>query len=94
VQDGFEFPLDIHLGRIGKYLAEGFTGVEALKSKPAMLAEGMKDHAVPPETTIADFKALWPKGPVVELPNAGHVCQEDVPEILVALIQQFIQMTR
>jgi pimeloyl-ACP methyl ester carboxylesterase len=40
------------------------------------------------------LKALWPKGPVVELPNAGHVCQEDVPEILVALIQQFIQMTR
>jgi len=58
-----------------------------------MLAEGMKDHAIPPETAIADFKALWPAGPVVELPNAGHFSQEDAPETLVALIQQFIQVT-
>jgi haloalkane dehalogenase len=91
---GLEFPLDVYLGRIGEYLTEGFSSVEALKSKPAMFAEGMKDHAVPPETAIADFKALWPEGPVVELANAGHFCQEDVPETLVALIQQFIQLTR
>jgi pimeloyl-ACP methyl ester carboxylesterase len=91
---GLEFPLDIHLGRIGEYLAEGLSGVDALKSKPAMLAEGMKDQAVPPELVLGDFQALWPEGPVVELPNAGHFCQEDAPETLVALIQQFIQMTR
>ena len=91
---GLEFPLDVHLGRIREYIAEGFGGVEALKSKPAMLAEGMKDHAIPPETAIADFKVLWPEGPVVELPNAGHFCQEDAPETLVALIQQFVQVTR
>jgi haloalkane dehalogenase len=90
---GLQFPLDIHLGRVGEYLAEGFGGVDALKSKPAMLAVGMKDHAVPPQTAIADFRALWPEGPVVELPNAGHFCQEDAHETLVALIQQFVQMT-
>jgi len=90
---GLQFPLDVHLGRITEYLAEGFGGVDALKSKPAMLAEGMQDHAIPPEFAIADFKALWPDGPVVELPTAGHFCQEDVPETLVALIQQFLQMT-
>jgi cis-3-alkyl-4-acyloxetan-2-one decarboxylase len=89
-----EFPLDIHLGRIGSYLAEGIGGVDALKSKPAMLAEGMKDHAILPERAIVDFTALWPEGPVVELPNAGHFCQEDAPQTLVALIQQFLQMTR
>jgi haloalkane dehalogenase len=87
------FPLDVHLDRNWDYLAEGFSGVGALKSKPAMLAVGMKDRALPPETVIADFKALWPRGPVVELPHAGHFSQEDAPEILVALIQQFIQMT-
>ena len=91
---GLEFPLDIHLGRIGEYLAEGLSGVDALKSKPAMLAEGMKDQAVPPELVLGDFQALWPEGPVIELPNVGHFCQEDAPETLVALIQQFIQMTR
>jgi cis-3-alkyl-4-acyloxetan-2-one decarboxylase len=88
-----EFPLDVHHGRITEYLIEGFAGVEALKSKPAMLAEGMKDHAIPPATAIADFEALWPNGSVVELPNAGHFCQEDEPDKLVALIQQFLQLT-
>lgn len=90
---GLEFPLDAYLGRIGEYMGEGFRGVEALKAKPAMLAEGMRDHAIPPEVAIADFKGLWPDGPVVELPRAGHFCQEDAPETLVALIQQFLQMT-
>jgi haloalkane dehalogenase len=90
---GVEFPLDVHHNRIFDYMVEGFGGVEALKSKPAMLAEGMKDGAIPPSTAIADFKALWPHGPVVELPNAGHFCQEDEPDTLVALIQQFLQMT-
>ncbi len=88
-----EFPYDVHFGRILEYMVEGFPGVDALKSKPAMLAEGMKDHAIPPETAIADFKALWPDGRVVELPNAGHFCQEDEPDTLVALIQQFFQTT-
>jgi len=90
---GLEFPLDVHQNRILEYMVEGFAGVDALKSKPAMLAEGMKDHAIPPETAIADFKTLWPDGPVVELPNAGHFCQEDEPDTLVALIQQFLQST-
>jgi len=90
---GLAFPLDLYLGRALEYMVEGFAGVESLKAKPAMLAVGMQDHAIPPETAIADFKALWPKGPVLQLANAGHFCQEDVPETLVALIQQFIQLS-
>jgi haloalkane dehalogenase len=88
-----EFPLDAYLGRVTSYVTEGAAGIAALKQKPAMLAEGMKDRAIPPDVAIADFKAMWPEGPIVELPNAGHFCQEDAPETLVALIQQFIQMT-
>jgi haloalkane dehalogenase len=88
-----EFPLDVYLGRVAAYYVEGAPLLEHLRSKPAMLAEGMKDRAIPPDVALADFAANWPDGPIVKLPNAGHFCQEDAPEALVALIQQFIQMT-
>ena len=88
-----EFPLEALLGRILPYREEGLPLVDGLKSKPAMLVVGMKDGAIDPEVQIADFKSLFPEGPIVKLPNAGHYCQEDAPETVVALIQQFIQMT-
>ena len=88
-----EFPLDVALQRVANYVKEGAGGVEELQKKPAMLAEGMRDRAIPPERAITDFKPLFPNGPIVELENVGHFCQEDAPETLVALIQQFIQMT-
>jgi pimeloyl-ACP methyl ester carboxylesterase len=88
---GHEFPLDAYLGRIRDYTVEGVKGLADLKAKPAMLAEGMCDKAIPPAAAIADFEGVWPGRPIVRLPNAGHFCQEDVPETLVALIDQFIQ---
>ncbi len=88
-----EFPLDVTTGRIVPYVKEGFAGVAALKAKPAMLAVGLQDRAIAPAHQIADFRALYPDAPVTELPNAGHFCQEDAPETLVALIQQFLQVS-
>ena len=88
-----EFPLDVALNRIGPYVKAGVPGVPALRSKPAMLAEGMQDRAIPPALAIADFQALFPSAPVVRLPHAGHFCQEDAPAELVALIQLFMQLT-
>ena len=88
-----EFPLDVALQRVANYVKEEVGGVEELRRKPAMLAEGMRDRAIPPERAITDFKTLFPNGPIVGLENVGHFCQEDAPETLVALIQQFIQMT-
>ena len=88
-----EFPLDVVERRIAEYVKEGAAGVGELRKKQAMLVDGLNDHAIPPERAIMDFKILFPKGPVVELENVGHFCQEDAPETLVALIQQFIQMT-
>jgi len=88
---GHEFPLDAYLGRIRDYTIEGAKGVAELKAKPAMLAEGMCDKGIPPAVAIADFEGVWPGRPIVRLPNAGHFCQEDVPETLVALIDQFVQ---
>jgi len=88
---GYEFPIDAYTGRIREFMLEGIGGLDALKAKPAMLAEGMCDGAIPPALAIADFKGLWPDGPVVELPGVGHFCQEDAPEILVPLILGFMQ---
>ena len=88
-----EFPLDALLGRISPYLKEGFPLLQNLKSKPAMLAVGMKDRAIAPESQISDFKAIWPKGPVIKLPNAGHFSQEDATDTVIALIELFIQST-
>ena len=88
-----EFPLDVALNRIGTYVMAGAGGVPDLRSKPAMLAEGMRDRAIPPELAIADFRALFPDGPVVRLEGAGHFCQEDAAPELVAMIQLFLQLT-
>ena len=90
---GIEFPLDVHLQRAFPYILAGVeTGnLEAVKSKPAMLAVGMQDKAIRPENAIADFRGLFPNAPINTFDQAGHFCQEDIPEILVALIHQFMQ---
>jgi len=87
----YEFPIDAYEGRIVPYVLEGLSGVADLTSKPAMLIEGMDDHAIPPARAIADFRALWPQAPVVEMPGVGHFCQEDAPGVLVTNLLQFIQ---
>lgn len=89
-EGAYQFPLDVALGRIRSYLLEGRPGVEALRTKPAMLAEGMLDRAIQPEAAIADFSALFPDGPVFRLDEAGHFCQEDAPEELIGLIERFL----
>jgi pimeloyl-ACP methyl ester carboxylesterase len=89
-----EFPLDVALNRIAPFVREGFPGVHELRRKPAMLAEGMSDQAIPPALAIADFKALFPTGPIVPLEGVNHFCQEDAPETLIALIRLFMQMTQ
>lgn len=90
-----EFPLDVILDRVSAYAVEGLKmgNLEKVRAKPAMLAEGMLDKAMPPAMVMNDFRRLFRNGPVVEIENAGHFCQEDVPATLVALIEQFIQVT-
>jgi haloalkane dehalogenase len=90
---GIEFPLDVHLGRAFPYIMAGLeTGnLDAVKAKPAMLTLGLKDHAIRSENAQADFQALFPNGPINVFDEVGHFCQEDIPEILTALIHQFIQ---
>ncbi|WP_198399991.1 hypothetical protein [Bradyrhizobium yuanmingense] len=58
-----------------------------------MLAVGMKDRAIAPDTQIADFSAIWPGRPIIKIPNAGHFSQEDAPDTVIALIELFIGCT-
>ncbi len=86
----YEFPNDAYSGRIAEYVVAGAEGVPHLRSKPAILLEGMDDQAIPPARAIADFRALWPDAPVIELPGVGHFCQEDAPDVLVSNLLQFV----
>jgi pimeloyl-ACP methyl ester carboxylesterase len=92
-QGAIDFPLDFVTGRMWNFQAGGRDEVTAVRSKPAMLAEGMRDQTILPETVITHFRSAFPHGSVVELPGAGHFCQEDEHGTLVALIEQFIQLT-
>jgi haloalkane dehalogenase len=67
--------------------------LEAVRSKPAMYVHGEADRAIPMKFAVGCFKDMWPEGPVVTLPGVGHFLQEDAPEAVTALIEQFIQMT-
>jgi cis-3-alkyl-4-acyloxetan-2-one decarboxylase len=88
-----DFPLDFVTGKWARFQAGGPREVEAVRGKPAMLAEGMRDRAILPDIVVKHFRAAFPGGAVVELPDAGHFCQEDQPELLTALIDQFVQLS-
>lgn len=87
------FPLDFVTGKWATFQAGGPREVEAVRRKPAMLAEGLRDRAILPEIALNHFRAAFPEGAIVELDDVGHFCQEDQPAMLVALIEQFVQLT-
>ena len=88
----YEFPIDAYLGRIVDYFLEGAEGVPNLKSKPAILLEGLEDRAIPPDRAIEGFRSLWPDEKIIELEGVGHFCQEDAPDLLVSYIQEFLKV--
>lgn len=88
----YEFPIDAYLGRIVDYVLEGAEGVPNLKSKPAILLEGLEDRAIPPDRAIEGFRSLWPDEKIIELEGVGHFCQEDAPDLLVSYIQEFLKV--
>ena len=66
---------------------------ETIRALPAMCVHGDADRALPTDLVVGGFRSLWPDGPVVTLPGVGHFLQEDAPEAVTALIEQFIQLT-
>jgi pimeloyl-ACP methyl ester carboxylesterase len=92
-EGAINFPLDFVTGKWARFQAGGDAEIDAIRHKPAMLAEGLRDRAILPEIALAHFREAFPRGAIVELKNAGHFCQEDQPAVLVALIEQFLQLT-
>ena len=90
------FPLEgLHLERIRDTLVAALPELYRLGQAgiPAMMIEGMQDHAIWPHVAIAGFRAFFPKGTVHELSWAGHFIQEDAPETVVPLIEEFCLRT-
>lgn len=88
-----KFPESIASAETAALLGEMATNVGVIASKPAMYVHGEADRALPVEWATGLFRSIWPNGPVVTLPGVGHFLQEDAPETVCALIEQFIQMT-
>ena len=76
------------------FMMNHISALPELATKPAMYVHGEEDRAIPTEFAVGCFRSMWPNGPVVTLPSVGHFLQEDAPETVVALISQFVQMTR
>lgn len=90
------FPLEgLHLERIRDTLVAALPALFKLgqAGMPAMMIEGMRDRAIWPHVAIAGFRAFFPHGTVHELPEAGHFIQEDAPETVVPLIEEFCLRT-
>lgn len=90
-----QFPRNITAPETWEFLTEVVKNGDAVafKALPAMCVQGEADRAIPTATVVGGFQSLWPNGPVVTLPGVGHFLQEDAPEAVTALIEQFVQMT-
>jgi len=86
-----EFPIDAAEGRF--MMEPPSDDLRArVKAMPAMLVNGLQDHAQPQDFTFGAFRDVFGDDkPMLTLPNAGHFIQEDAPETLVALIKAFVQ---
>jgi haloalkane dehalogenase len=92
----FQFPMNINSPETAKWMFENLGrpgALDALKTKPAMMVTGADDRAIPCDFAVGSFRDMWPGAPVTILPGVGHFIQEDAPEIVTALISQFVQMT-
>ncbi|SKV13283.1 haloalkane dehalogenase [Mycobacteroides abscessus subsp. abscessus] len=67
--------------------------VDALRGKPAVLVEGMRDTALLPQHMIQAFRADYPHAPIIELAEVGHFTPEDAPTTLLALLELFLLTT-
>ncbi|WP_280272239.1 alpha/beta fold hydrolase [Nocardia wallacei] len=67
--------------------------VAALRAKPAILVEGMRDTALLPRHIIPAFRLAYPDAPVIELPHAGHFTPEDTPHELLTALELFLHST-
>jgi pimeloyl-ACP methyl ester carboxylesterase len=67
--------------------------VAAVRARPALLVQGMRDTALLPRYTVSAFQLDYPDAPVVRLSDVGHFTPEDAPETVLALLDLFLQST-
>ncbi len=87
------FPAAIAAEATLEVMIENLDQLPSLAALPAMYVHGEEDRALPLEYSVSGFRSTWPSGPIVTLPGVGHFLQEDAPEAVIALIEQFIQIT-
>lgn len=88
------FPSSIGSAATMQFMFQSLGNLPRLAALPAMYVHGEADRAIPTDFAVGTFRSTWPNGPVVTLPGVGHFIQEDAPEAAIALISQFIQMTK
>ena len=88
------FPKHIGSTAMMELVVPHLMSLPLLAALPAMYVHGEEDRAIPTDFAVGMFRSTWPNGPVVTLPGVGHFLQEDAPEAVIALISQFVQMTR
>jgi haloalkane dehalogenase len=57
---------------------------------PMLIVWGMRDMAFPPQMIKGRWLKYFPDAEVQRLANASHFLQEDEPELIVELIQNFL----
>ena len=62
----------------------------AVRAKPAIMIEGMRDKVLLAKYFIPIFEAAFPGKPIHRLENASHFLTEDEPVEIVRLIKEFI----
>ena len=54
--------------------------------------QGFRQHYIDEvELVEAMLREIWPDAPSISLPNVGHYAQEDAPDSVVAMIEQFVR---
>lgn len=62
----------------------------AVRAKPTIMIEGMRDKVLLAKYFIPMFEAAFPGAPIHRLENASHFLQEDEPEEISRIILDFI----
>lgn len=65
--------------------------VSAVRGKPAMMIEGIRDKVLLAKYFVPVFKAAFVDAPIHYLDYASHFCLEDAPEEISSLILEFIK---
>ncbi len=82
------FAIDAH-----RFEVPDAAATRTIASKPAIAIWGMADRTLHAEQFLPLFSEIFPTAPIHQLTGVGHYCLEDAPDVVGALIAQFIRDT-